>query len=162
MKNKINNIKNKVKKNKTVAAKAPPFDIKKEQCSLLQAQVIGYTSQQLDFDWDHPKWVLKKVKEEYTEVKDAFAKSDMVNLKEEIGDLLFAIVQFARHNQIDAEEALSLANQKFIDRLTVVFAICEENKKDYFKTSFKEKDKLWKLAKKRVRLGQLRVSNISS
>lgn len=145
-------IKKKIKKNGTEIGKTPPFEIKKEHCSLLQAQVIGRTSQQLDFDWDHPKWVLKKVKEEYTEVKDAFLKSDMVNLKEEIGDLLFAIVQFARHNQIDAEEALSLANQKFIDRLTVVFAICEENKKDYFKTSFKEKDKLWKLAKKRVKL----------
>lgn len=127
------------------------FNIKNEPCALKQAQIIGKTSRQIDFDWDQPRPVLKKVKEEYLEVKEAFKKADMKNLEEEIGDLLFAVVQFARHNNIDAEIALGLANQKFIDRLSVVFDICEERKKDYFKTTFSEKDELWKLAKKRVK-----------
>lgn len=113
--------------------------------------VIGLATHELKFDWENSKQVLKKVKEEFQEMKAAYTKKDSTNLQEEIGDLFFALSQFARHNQIDPEVAFAQANKKFLDRFSLLLQICGEKKLDYFALSIDEKEELWKLAKKRIK-----------
>lgn len=122
-----------------------------------EAYQIGVASHELDFDWENPKQVLKKVKEEFKEVKEAFESGDIQHIEEEIGDLFFALSQFARHLKLNPEECSRKANKKFLKRLAMMFDICKEKQIDYFQTSFEEKDALWTEAKRRVRQISLSV-----
>ena len=62
---------------------------------------------------------------------------------EEIGDLLFSVVNFSRHLSIDAEQALRLSNLKFEKRFNQMEILAAKNSEDFTKLSIFEKDKLW-------------------
>jgi XTP/dITP diphosphohydrolase len=70
----------------------------------------------IGFDWDKTEEVLDKVKEEYAELQVEIEKGDKVKTEEEFGDLLFALVNYARFIDVEPDEALEKANQKFIKR----------------------------------------------
>lgn len=125
--------------------------LKEPKSPLNEAYQIGVASHKLDFDWENPKQVLKKVKEEFKEVKEAFDSGDLQHIEEEIGDLFFALSQFARHLKLDPEECSRKANKKFLKRFVMMFDICKELQIDYFHTSSAEKEDLWTKAKRRVR-----------
>jgi ATP diphosphatase len=65
------------------------------------------------FDWPDPAAVLDKVREETDELRVEVARGDRARAHEELGDLLFALTQVARHLEIDPEESLRAANAKF-------------------------------------------------
>ncbi len=87
--------------------------------ALMRAQKIGRRAARAGFDWQDAKGVLDKVVEEAREVEGAATEAERA---EEMGDLLFTLVQHARHMGIDAEEALRAANAKFLRRFSAMEA----------------------------------------
>lgn len=81
--------------------------------ALLRSLKIGVRSEKWKFDWDTQEQVSDKVREELGEVCDAIASGKQDDIEEELGDLLFAVSQWARHLKIDPEMALRKANRKY-------------------------------------------------
>ena len=84
--------------------------------SLLQAYRIGKRTAAVGFDWKHLTEVMEKVEEELTEVKAAIEGGSRMQVNEEIGDLLFAVANLARHLGVEPEGALRDSNRKFTKR----------------------------------------------
>ncbi|MCW8876419.1 MAG: nucleoside triphosphate pyrophosphohydrolase [Kangiellaceae bacterium] len=119
-------------------------DIPKALPELKRAQKIQKRVAKVGFDWECPEQVWEKVEEEIDETKSAFNSGDKKHLEEEIGDLLFAVVNLSRHYNVDADIALRKANQKFDQR----FRIVEENAdKPLAEYSLDELEELWQKAK---------------
>jgi ATP diphosphatase len=98
------------------------------------------------FDWPDPASVLAKVEEELEELK---AAPDGPRAEEEVGDLLFAIVNLARHLDVDPESALKAANRKFRRRFAHVEARLRETGRQPADSTLAEMDALWEEAKAR-------------
>ena len=115
--------------------------ISKSQSALMSAQKISKKAVKVGFEWDNENSLYECVESEIREFKEAKTQSDK---EEELGDILFAIVNMARWNKIDAEQALIRANKKFIER----FKLMEKStSKELEKLTLKEWDILWKQAK---------------
>ncbi len=94
--------------------------------ALLRAKKLQSRAAKTGFEWAKLDQVLDKMEEELAELRVAVSNNDTANIKEEIGDLLFVIVNFARMQDIDAEESLRQCNEKFERR----FHGMEEDFKD--------------------------------
>ncbi|NME36682.1 MULTISPECIES: nucleoside triphosphate pyrophosphohydrolase [Fusobacterium] len=112
--------------------------------ALLKAQKIQKKVKKYGFDWDNIDDVYAKVQEEIKEVEEAVKENNYEHIEEEIGDLLFAITNYARHLGVDSSEALRKTNEKFEKR----FRYIEENC-DIENSTLEEMDKFWNEAKKR-------------
>ncbi len=122
--------------------------ISKSQAALMSAQKISKKAVKVGFEWPDENSLYDCVMSEIQEFKEAKTKEEK---EEELGDLLFAVVNLARWNKIDAEQALLKANKKFISR----FREMEKNTdKDLEQLSFEEWDNLWKKAKQNLALNQ--------
>ena len=88
--------------------------------ALLRAYRIGRRAATVGFDWDRPAAVLHKVREELAEVEAAVERGDAGAIEEELGDLLFAVANLARHLGVEPEGALGGANRKFSRRFTAL------------------------------------------
>ncbi len=127
---------------------ASPFaSIPKALPALIRAQKIGSKTVRYNFDWSKPQEVLVKLDEEVAELKEALAEKTIVEQQEELGDVLFTVVQLARHLNFDAEQALRLTNQKFEDRFLKMRQLVEDDKKDYSKLAVSDLEKYWQKAK---------------
>ena len=84
--------------------------------ALMRAQKAQSKAARVNFDWTELRDVLAKVEEELGETKSAIASQDRQSLEDEIGDLLFAVVNLARKCKLDAESALQTATDKFVAR----------------------------------------------
>ncbi len=99
------------------------------------------------FDWNNTLHVLSKIREETQEAEEAYQKGDQDNLEEEIGDILIAVTNLARHVNVDPEIALKRANAKFerrfayIEQNLIARGDCLEN------ASLEDMEKLWLEAK---------------
>ena len=110
--------------------------------ALLRAYVITKRAAKVGFDWQKVQDVYEKMEEEIAELKDAEASGAKQHISEEIGDLLFTIVNIARFLSVDPEDALRATTNKFIRR----FSYIEENT-DIQSASLETMDKLWNEAK---------------
>jgi len=131
--------------------------------SLHYAHEIQSRASRLGFDWDNLQEVFEKIKEEIGEMdrevdslkcggKEIVLNNKVNrtgNIRDEIGDVLFSIVNFSRHLGIDCEQCLRQTCRKFIKRFDFMEKYAEENNLDFKKLSLKEKDKLWERAKKK-------------
>jgi tetrapyrrole methylase family protein/MazG family protein len=90
--------------------------------ALQKAQRLQGRAARVGFDWDHVRDVLAKVDEELAETREAMQGNDPDHLEEELGDLLFAVVNLARFEKVNAEEALRKTCDKFIRRFSGVEA----------------------------------------
>ncbi len=115
--------------------------------SLLQAHRLTEKASRVGFDWESLTEVIKKLDEELGEFRGALRGKDKKKIEEEIGDLLFSIVNVSRHLGISSEDALRKANKKFISRFQFIEESLEKGKKDIRKTPLKEMDRLWEEAK---------------
>src|SRR5947207_1201514 len=84
--------------------------------ALMRAQQTQSKVARVNFDWSEPGEVIAKVEEELSETKQAIASQDGEAMENEIGDLLFAVVNLARKCKLDAESALQTATDKFVAR----------------------------------------------
>jgi len=121
--------------------------------SLMAAQKIGKRSKRVNFDWDNAEQVFDKVTEEYNEVKEEFIKPkrDLTRIREEIGDLLFSVVQFARHLDMEAEEVLRESNLKFIKRFNHLESSANKQNIDLMKCNVDQLEELWQRTKKELK-----------
>lgn len=115
--------------------------------ALKRADKIQKRAARVGFDWSTVEPVREKILEELKEVDEAIAASDSDAAEDEIGDLLFAVVNLARHLNIDAEKALSRANRKFSDRFRQVEQLAEKREKFLSAMTPEELDELWNRAK---------------
>jgi len=82
--------------------------------ALMRARKLQARASRVGFDWSAAPAVLPKLEEEIAELADAIAHArDLARVREELGDVLFTVVNLARHLEVDAEAALSAANAKF-------------------------------------------------
>ncbi len=115
--------------------------------ALPRAQKLQEKASKVGFDWNDPLAVLAKIKEEADEVAEAIAAGQRIHAQEEIGDLLFAVVNLARHMGGDAESSLRGTNQKFERRFAWIEQALEKQGKTPQSSTLAEMDALWDAAK---------------
>ncbi len=121
--------------------------ISKAQSALMSAQKISKKAVKTGFEWPNEKTLYDCVFSEIQEFQEACQKGNLEHMEEEMGDILFAVVNLARWNKIDAEQALLKANKKFVKRFKIMEKIATKPLEEY---SFEEFDKLWKQAKEAI------------
>lgn len=137
----------KLKAEEKTERKSAMDGISKAQSALMSAQKISKRAVKTGFEWPNEKSLYECIFSEFNEFKLAKEKQDKLNMEEELGDILFAIVNLARWNKIDAEQALLKSNKKFIKRFRKMEELASKPLNDY---SFEEFDQLWQKAKKEV------------
>lgn len=117
--------------------------------ALIQAQRTQEKAASVGFDWPNLKPVLEKLDEEREELAEALAMGDEAMIKEELGDMIFTLVNLARKLNIDSEAALKECTRKFTRRFHSIEAHYKENGADINEASLEELDSHWEKAKKR-------------
>lgn len=113
--------------------------------ALLEGQKLTKKAAKVDFDWTGTDQIFDKIEEELGELKEAIA--DSKNIEEEIGDLLFVVMNLARKLDIDAETALKKTNRKFRSRFGFIEKRISESGRTLEDSSLEEMDALWNQAK---------------
>lgn len=113
--------------------------------ALLEGQKLTKKAAKVKFDWENVGQVFDKLTEETDELKSAIAGD--ANIEEEIGDLLFVVVNLARKLDVDAETALKKTNRKFRQRFKFIEQNLRENGKTLEDSDLQEMDALWNKAK---------------
>ena len=134
-------IKAKEKSRTTVASKMDA--IPPALPALMRAQKIGKVAAKVGFDFDSASSAAEKIAEEGAEVCEALAEGDADHIAEELGDLLFSVVNVCRLAGVDAEEALTRANDKFASRFRELEKTLIERKKDFTDCKMEELDSIW-------------------
>ena len=124
------------------------LSIPREFPALMRADKVQKKAAKVGFDWDSVDGAFAKVSEELAELKEAIQMGVVENANEELGDLLFSVVNVSRFISVDSEEALTNATDKFIDRFSKVEKMAEEKGLNMKETDLRELDKLWDEAKK--------------
>ncbi|HEJ6175667.1 TPA: nucleoside triphosphate pyrophosphohydrolase [Pseudomonas aeruginosa] len=119
--------------------------------ALSRAAKLQKRAAQVGFDWPEALPVVDKVREELDEVLEAMAEGDEGAVGEEVGDLLFVVVNLARHLKVDPEAALRQANGKFERRFRFIERNLREAGRKAEECSLEELDSLWGEAKKAER-----------
>ena len=122
-------------------------NISKALPSLMRSSKIQQKAAKVGFDWQDVNGALEKLDEECTELKEAIKNNDVENQKEELGDVLFSVVNVARFLNIDSEHALYDACDKFTNRFSKVEALAKERDIDMKTASIQTLDSLWEEVK---------------
>ncbi|MEM6883468.1 MAG: nucleoside triphosphate pyrophosphohydrolase [Verrucomicrobiota bacterium] len=117
--------------------------------ALMQAKEYQKKAAKAGFDWDDPKGVLHKTREELNELEEALSsrEADHNHIREEIGDLIFSLVNLSRHLKVDAEDACRQTNKKFRTRFCYMEQQLKEQGKEVRTASLDEMEVLWQEAK---------------
>jgi ATP diphosphatase len=117
--------------------------------SLSRAQKLQDRAATVGFDWNDPRAVLDKIKEELMEVEEEIHSEtqNVQKIEDEIGDLLFACVNLARHFNIDSETAVRKTNKKFERRFAYIEKSLRDQGTDLREATLAIMDKLWNEAK---------------
>lgn len=115
--------------------------------SLLKAYRIQDKARGVGFDWERPEQVLEKVHEELEELKKEVNDGNMQKAEDELGDLIFSLINYARFLKINPEDALSKTNNKFIFRFKHLEKRAKEQGKTLKDMTLAEMDVYWEEAK---------------
>lgn len=118
-------------------------DVPKHYPALMRAKKVQKKAAGVGFDWTDIKDVYSKLYEEIDELKDAQECGDSAMVEEEMGDLLFAVVNLSRFLGVDAETALTSGCNKFIRRFEKMENTARDRGLDFESLSLDEMDKLW-------------------
>ena len=138
------------------AARRPPGEaahksllssVKAGQPALTRAMALQREASSVGFDWNDPRAVLHKIREEADEIEAALDRGDTQEMAAETGDLLFALVNLARHVGADPEVALSGTNAKFERRFGYIERALAAQGRSLEAASLAEMDALWNEAK---------------
>jgi len=116
--------------------------------ALVEAQQISSRAAQVGFDWENAGQVIEKLHEELAEFAEARAGGSREQLEDELGDLLFVLVNLARFVKVDPEQALRRTNAKFRRRFGYVEQKLAERGRSARESSIQEMETLWQEAKK--------------
>ncbi|MEK7678732.1 MAG: nucleoside triphosphate pyrophosphohydrolase [Deltaproteobacteria bacterium] len=115
--------------------------------ALLRAHKVSEKAARIGFDWQDIGQVFKKVEEEILEFKSALKKGNIKEMEEELGDILFTIVNVARFIEINPEDALRKTVGKFITRFHFIEKRLLKQGKDIGSSSLDEMERLWQASK---------------
>ncbi|MCX7925727.1 MAG: nucleoside triphosphate pyrophosphohydrolase [Fimbriimonadales bacterium] len=115
--------------------------------ALARAQEISKRAARVGFEWDSIHGVLEKLREEETELRQAIESGDSERIESEIGDLLFTVVNIARHAKVDAEDALRTMVDRFTRRFQWMEAEAARQNRPLESLSAEEWEELWQRAK---------------
>jgi len=116
--------------------------------ALMRAQKAQKKAARVNFDWTEISDVAAKVDEELAEAKEAIASRDPNAMADEIGDLLFAVVNLARKSELDAETVLQAATDKFVARFNTVEDELRGLGKKLGEVGLEELDEIWNAVKR--------------
>jgi ATP diphosphatase len=122
--------------------------VKAGQPALARALELQRKASTVGFDWNDPRAVLRKIREEADEIEVALDGGDQTEIASETGDLLFAVVNLARHANADPELALRSANAKFERRFAYIEHTLAAHGSSLAQATLDEMDALWNEAKK--------------
>lgn len=114
----------------------------------VKAMRLQEKAKQVGFEWDNREQVWDKVEEEKNELLEAIAGGDQDKIEDELGDVFFSLINFARFLQVDAENALERTNKKFIDRFTKMEKEAMRDGQNLQEMSLEEMDAIWNRVKK--------------
>lgn len=134
----------KLKEGKSSALEGVPNSLP----ALIKATRIQEKASKTGFDWPDTASVWQKVEEEINELKQAVKQNDQNLIDEEMGDVLFSIINYSRFINTDADTALEKANRKFIKRFQLMEQLCGERNLHFGSLSLTEMDELWNEVKK--------------
>ncbi len=115
--------------------------------ALLKAQRVQHKAAKVGFDWKDAEGPEAKIVEELAELRTAIASGDAEAIADEYGDVLFSIVNLARHINVDAESALRAATTKFAKRFRAVEARVKASGREMKAMSLEELDRVWDAVK---------------
>ncbi|MCC6825271.1 MAG: nucleoside triphosphate pyrophosphohydrolase [Acidobacteria bacterium] len=115
--------------------------------ALLEAVKVSKKAAKAGFDWKDTSDIFEKFDEELAELRDAVTRGDAENAAEEVGDLLFVIVNLARRLDVEPETALKRTNRKFRRRFAAIEAELKSAGKTFDDVSLEEMDAMWDRAK---------------
>ncbi|MBV9531010.1 MAG: nucleoside triphosphate pyrophosphohydrolase [Bradyrhizobium sp.] len=121
--------------------------VKSGQPALTRAMELQRKAATVGFDWNDPRAVLKKIREEADEIEAALDSGDRRELESETGDLLFAVVNLARHLDADPDMALRASNAKFERRFAYIERALQARGRSLKEARLDEMDVLWNEAK---------------
>jgi ATP diphosphatase len=121
--------------------------VKAGQPALARALGLQRQASTVGFDWNDPRAVLAKIREEADEIEAALDRNDAQELADETGDLLFAVVNLARHAGADPDMALRGTNAKFERRFAFIERTLAANGRSLESATLDEMDELWNEAK---------------
>ncbi|KAB3531851.1 bifunctional methyltransferase/pyrophosphohydrolase YabN [Alkaliphilus serpentinus] len=124
------------------------ISIPKELPALMRADKIQRKAAKVGFDWDNPQDVINKIHEELQELLEAQEKGNPVEIKEEGGDLLFAVVNLLRFYKVEPEDALRSTINKFLKRFSYIEDKAKKMEQKLENMSLAEMDLLWEESKK--------------
>ena len=125
------------------SSKTKLLEIPRSMPSLLRAQRVGEKASHVGFDWKNAKDVIEKVKEELKELQIELEGGSKESMEKEWGDLIFSLVNLARHLKIDAESVSHRSVDNFISRFRSLEGMAREMNKDLSELSINEMDELW-------------------
>ena len=116
--------------------------------ALMRARRITDNAAQVGFDWERTGQVLEKFDEEWEELKTAIKSKNKKQMEDELGDILFVLVNLSRFLKINPEDALKKTTKKFETRFHYIEARAQKQGKDLKQMTLAEMDALWEEAKK--------------
>lgn len=118
--------------------------------AMVKATRLQEKAKQVGFEWDNRGQVWDKVQEEMQELQEAVARNDQQEMENELGDVLFSLINYARFLHVDAENALARTNNKFISRFTQMEQQALEQGKPLADMTLSEMDAIWDSIKKQT------------
>jgi MazG family protein len=114
----------------------------------VKAMRLQEKAKQVGFEWNKTEEVWEKVKEEMDELQEAVSSQNKQKMEEELGDLIFSLINYARFLQIDAENSLEKTNKKFISRFSKMEKEALANGKNLYEMDLEEMNAIWNSIKK--------------
>ena len=115
--------------------------------ALLYALKLQSTAGRVGFDWDTAAGVREKIDEEFAELSEAIASNSSIEIEDEIGDLMFSLVNLSRKLDIDPDAALRRSNRKFVRRFREIEKAARRDGKRLSEMPMDEKEAIWQAAK---------------
>ena len=109
----------------------------------VKAMRLQEKAKQVGFEWENKEQVWEKVEEEQKELMEAIASGNRAHAEEELGDVFFSLINFARFLQMDAENALEKTNKKFIQRFTKMETAALAKGRPLQEMTLEEMDNIW-------------------
>jgi XTP/dITP diphosphohydrolase len=116
--------------------------------ALIKALRLQEKTKQVGFEWENTSQVREKIEEEMQELYEAVEEGNQKEIEEELGDVLFALINYARFIKVDPERALELTNKKFIRRFQLIEDMAAQQGKSLHDMTLAEMDALWNEVKK--------------
>lgn len=115
--------------------------------ALMKAQKVQKKAARVGFDWPDAMPVFEKIREEAAEIEAALASGDETHISEEIGDLLFSVVNLARKLGVESEAALAAASEKFVRRFHALEERITASGRNLGECTLEEMDAVWEQVK---------------